>query len=653
MKKFFLLLLTMSVGMGLFAQKLQVNKSMAKPLAPVLNQQLAIDPIGSKEVYLPAVVSCPESALSPNAVSVIDLGTSINAIGLSGGGRTVLWADNNANSISFFHRMVGDVITGGRVAMDISTDGGATWGNNAVVYTPLGPPLPGQTYAQAAGRYPQGVLFNPSGNTHGNSTYGHYFIPTLDGSNPGTAAGVWGGYAWGVRKGDTTALATQHNLASGNGYLHNVPDAFTLVGNKSFMVETSLLGGIGTAYNDTLVMGRGVWNTVTNDFDYTWEKMYVPTDWYVADTKIAFAPDGLTGFIAILAHNPSKPLSDSTYFPILGKTIDGGLTWTGPINIDLYGANGVPEVKQYVSDSLLTAMFTTMPDRDSVVYTTMGNCDLVVDMNGNPHLGVVVSLSTGDHSTYFPKTCSVFDLYSLDGGNTWKGVHLDTISNQYGSFGSGTTVLTEDNRVQLSRTQDGSKVFVSWIDTQPPASPAANTAPNIFVRGINMWNLKMTPVLNVTKFTLAYTQAYMATQSHFVFSAGNSCGIPFVYQAMNPVDATQAVQYKYIHNYKILDTQYTLDLGSPVMYTPSLEVSQNYPNPCHGNTTIGVELVKSSTVSVEVSNLLGQKVISLPAQTLSNGVHEIKLDLSHLGAGAYFYTVTVGKERITKKMIVN
>jgi hypothetical protein len=231
-------------------------------------------------------------------------------------------------------------------------------------------------------------------------------------------------------------------------------------------------------------------------------------------------------------------------------------------------------------------------------------------------------------------------------------VALDTISNQWGEFGTGATVISEDNRVQVSRTMDGSRVFVSWIDTQPPASPSNNTAPNIFIRGLNMWNLTMTPVLNVTKFTLAYTQAYMATQSHMVFTKSGSYGIPFVYQAMNPVDATQAVQYKYIHNYNITDAQFNMPMGTSTFYTPGIEVSQNYPNPCHGTTTIGVELVKSATVSVEVTNLLGQKMIEIPSQTMAGGIHEINLNLSNIEAGVYFYTVTIGKERITKKMIV-
>ena len=505
MKKVLLFVFALTLSAGMYAQKPQVLPGFAKKAPAPFHQQVASEPIGTKPVYMAPVVQSPSSPDGPNAVSIIDLGTSINPFGMSGAGRTVLWADNQINAIGFVHRMNGDVMAGASIAFDLSKDGGASWSNNIKVYAPLGPPLPGQTYPQAAGRYPQGCLYNPAGNTDPRNAYMHYFIPTLDGSNPGSAAnaGSWGGYAFGVRKADTIPPYTQHNVPSGNGYLHNIPDAFALVGNKTFIVEPSLFGGLGTNYSDSLVVSKGVWNATTNDFDYTFDKLYVPCDWYVTDSRIAFAPNGQIGYISILSHNTSKPLTDSTYFPILYKTINGGTTWTGPINVDLYGTNGVPEVKQYVSDSLLTAMFTTMPDRDSIAYGTIGASDLNVDVNGNPHIACVVNLASGTYTTYYPKTCQMFDIYSPDGGTTWKGISLDTISNEWGTYGTGATTVSDDNRPQISRSEDGSRMFISWLDTQPPTSPAANTAPNIFVRGINVWTSMMTPVLNVTKFTLA------------------------------------------------------------------------------------------------------------------------------------------------------
>jgi len=653
MKKLLLVVLAVSFGLGLYAQKPQINEKILQSAVKQARPQIATEPIGSQTNYFPPAVMSPGFAASPNAVSILDLGQGGNALGFSGGGRTAIWADNNVNAVAFFHRMAnGGAYGNSRIAFDMSTNGGASWSNNILAYEPLGPPLPGASYPQAAGRYPQGVLYNPNGNTASGSAYAHYFVPTLDGSNPGTSTtpGSWGGYGYGVRKLDTVLPATRSNATSVGGFLRNVPDAMTIAGDRSYVVEPSLFGGLANNYADSLLLSSGVWNTTTNDFDYTWSKVYAPVDKYPIDTRIAFAPDGQTGYISMLAHNSALPIEDSTYYPILYKTTDAGATWTGPISVVMYGTNGIDGVKNYVTDSILALIYAApVPGRDSIPYTTAFDHDLVVDMNGNPHIGVVVSIGGGAWDI-LSAYAGVFDLYSPDGGTTWKGYFMDTVSNFRGSFGTGATVISEDNRVQISRTQTGSRVFVSWLDSENPATD--NTQPNIYVRGINFSNQTATPKFNVTKFTVAYTQAFNGSQSHFVFGTSGDYTIPFVYQAMNPADATAAVDYKYIHNFIIKDAQFVNPLDAPVVYTPSFEISQNYPNPCHGTTIVGVELPKSATVGVEVSNLIGQKVISVPAKTYVAGIHEISLDLNGLNAGVYFYTVNVGKEKITKKMIV-
>jgi hypothetical protein len=110
------------------------------------------------------------------AVNSVAIGQSGNAFGFAFTRTTYLWADNNIKSIAFMHRMTNPPGTG-YLAYDFSKDGGSTWQSNIQTYDPT---LEGGY----DGRYPQGAIYNPPGNTNPDEAYYHS-APTLDGSNTG------------------------------------------------------------------------------------------------------------------------------------------------------------------------------------------------------------------------------------------------------------------------------------------------------------------------------------------------------------------------------------------------------------------------------------------------------------------------------------
>jgi hypothetical protein len=80
-------------------------------------------------------------------------------------------------------------------------------------------------------------------------------------------------------------------------------------------------------------------------------------------------------------------------------------------------------------------------------------------------------------------------------------------------------------------------------------------------------------------------------------------------------------------------------------------VTQNTPNPFNGTTTISISTETAAPVMVEVSNIMGQTIYTVNGGVV-NGTKEITLTSNDMEAGVYFYTVTVGNESITKKMVV-
>ena len=84
-----------------------------------------------------------------------------------------------------------------------------------------------------------------------------------------------------------------------------------------------------------------------------------------------------------------------------------------------------------------------------------------------------------------------------------------------------------------------------------------------------------------------------------------------------------------------------VDLGLGVNeLNASLAWVQNAPNPAVSSTTINYELKENTDVTLSVYNITGEQIFSTSPGMQFKGEHSIKLDVSSMSAGMYFYTVT-------------
>jgi len=98
-----------------------------------------------------------------------------------------------------------------------------------------------------------------------------------------------------------------------------------------------------------------------------------------------------------------------------------------------------------------------------------------------------------------------------------------------------------------------------------------------------------------------------------------------------------------------------LDLISGIGDKPAImnvDVAQNQPNPFSTTSTVFVNLRKASTLTMEVTNMMGQVVYRVDAGHATAGLNKLTIDGSQLSNGVYFYTVKAGEAKVTKKMIV-
>lgn len=587
---------------------------------------------------------------STQAVNVIGIGQSANAFGTAFGAKTALFAHPVINSVTMVYRsapaVTGDV-SSGCIRFASSTDGGATWGSNlGPLYTSNGT----NAAPLANARYPQGIIYNPSGNTVAANASISYFAPTLAGFGPGANA-AWGGLAHGSSNIAGGAATATEDLDPLVGYL--IPDGGALnTDDNSFWISNGYFDGVTGDYADTFLLAKGTW--AAGDYTYSYIKVPAPLavnldgTRLLSGTSIAWGTGGV-GYTALLAHDSYTDSPDSNLYPTVYKTTDNGATWAKVASLDM---NSFDAFFQF-----------------GVPYTTAFEMDMSVDNNNNAHIVVgagalganAFSINTGAGDW------GLFDISTSDGGVSWSAQLLALPQTFRGSFVDATNTLNEDSRPQISRTLDGTKMFFTWFDTDTALFfTPDNLFPDVHTVGYNSSTGLWTPEANLTAGSSADGICIFGNASPFTLD-GSTTGcyeIPVSILALTGGGPSAQTDHSYLEGLEICDAAFTVAGTGFVVAnyvqvgvnensgTTSFTLGQNFPNPFNGSTQFNLNLVKSSDVTVEVYNVLGKLVKTNNYTNLLSGNNTIAINASDLSAGLYSYRVIVGSEVATRTMIV-
>ncbi len=368
------------------------------------------------------------------------------------------------------------------------------------------------------------------------------------------------------------------------------------------------------------------------------------------DLNNDFIPDHLGDTFTVQGTviSPNFQTANISYF------IDDG---TG--GVDVFHAGSTTPVLNLGDDVMVTGVISQYNGLTEIV--PADETDIQVISTGNPvpsPMVVTISQYLSNAEVYenrlvgfmnvtktsgtWPAAGSGGTIYLSDGGSDSLKVYIDSDTDIDGNpepawprdiigIGSQYTTSTPPN--------DGYEVTPRYYDTDflPPGTlPVELTS--------------FTANANLNSVTLNWNTASEINNHGFEIQRNSGSGFATVAFVQGHGTTTQPQSYSYAdqnvdpghytYRLKQMDfqgsSQYSAEVSVDVFpVTYSLE--QNYPNPFNPTTLINFNLRVDSKVSLNVFNILGQKVAQVVNGSLTAGNHQYNFDASNLSSGIYLY----------------
>jgi hypothetical protein len=596
--------------------------------------------------------------------------------------------NKSLNAISFLSRKSSTYTpssnnNSGAIVALWSTNLGSTWDETCI-----------WTSASNFGRFPSGGIYNPSGNTNINNAYIVGHGPVTDGAN---WTGVWYASKPITTPGTTTPGSDQqfHDASAPVLKKHH----YTLWSNE--IIDGGLVRGMGMIINDIAgttnlqygprgtAMLKGQFNA--GAFVWSVDSFCPPVNTRSDGSRItneygmqAWNDAGTIGYVVILGSRAGAGPTMNGYQPIVYMTSNSGASWS------LLPANDFADPCAFkgVNDRLYSIGSSTVICPN---FNGSEDWDVAVDANGQLHLATMTYGHYSNHvdslgyrNTFgteqyaYSHTAfdhpTIYDFYTKASGG-WDYHIVDSMGTEGPSGVSGEPGFTANSwtgqsptskmdlnaRIQISRTDDGQKLFYSWTESDTGVVGLKwNIYPDLMMKGYDVMNNKVTPRMNITTGVLNADQnAYFHFMSNKAIGASSGCvTIPYTITYNATYDGISAVDDYYLNGVQVCAANYSINPLSPKGCALGIENKEtvnyevmNFPNPANHATTIIVGLKEVSNFEIAIYNSIGQLIDTYKVNG-HIGSNEINIDLSGFNAGVYFYNVKVGSSVVTKKLVV-
>ena len=328
------------------------------------------------------------------------------------------------------------------------------------------------------------------------------------------------------------------------------------------------------------------------------------------------------------------------------RTTDGGTTWTVVLTTGGAGGffNGI--VKAATNPNFIVAQSDAFAGTAAMFVTTNGGLNWTLqNMTGVGFtIGSLPAVFCIDNQFYGSGASTAPRIgVTTNGGTSWSGYPISVT----GTFTSGVAFnnnktnglgISSASYPNISRTTNGG---VNWTTASTGGTG--------------------TSTLNVLRWAPGTDICYLATSLGIMVTTNN--GTSFSNMTTSSITGFMDISIQVVSGnivgYAVANDGSVVRLSSPVAIDPAntttpstFALEQNYPNPFNPSTTIKYSVPVSGNVSIKVYNSIGVEVMTVVNGNHVAGNYVENVDLSGLSSGIYFYTLTSGDFKDTKKMML-
>lgn len=571
------------------------------------------------------------------------LDSLVNAFSMYSGSIQPFVYSPEAGRLAFTHRGAENTPVGQQTSKDniyitASDDWGATWTRH------YGPLRPEGTVLGA--RYPSLIVVKPADVP----TY-VYSFPLV--TNPDAPAGEWG---WGAvvqgileESNPTAPYGERDNgTTAGSVYQWGTDTKMTSV-DQNVIIQVAGLTAAGVPASENNGFGLRIVDLQASSDPFP--ATTIPPQWnsaqFTEPSAAALATNigARTSSVVGIDHDAQGNIyfgiaggfkennPDQMPLPAVSMSSNNGATWS---NFELCPASLIQDYG---------ASLNAIPDSASIGFAD----GFVVTGNGN--FSFVTNFFFKTAEDLVNTKAHIVEIYKENGAWGIRKVAETSglVWNFFAEEGSPTTPSATQmgSEMQIVKTVDGSTLVVKWIDfVDYTLDGTTQPSSDVFVVSRKLDGNWTSEPLNVTANPIVDKITWLpdllpndlnnipmlSTHSE-ILSTETSEVDRFVTSQRHLVDRKQ-----YIVESRFNASQ-TVGVEENTPANGSLQLGNSYPNPIAGQGTIQFTLPASGQATLDLYNVMGQKVLSLVNGFTSTGTHYVNVNTNDLPSGTYYYTL--------------